>query len=169
MEARDNFRGANEAQDLQNGNPASLGTIPQERQDDSTLLELDRQFTVLVSELLAVERDNKQRVHNDSTATDGRCPVNVQLDEEAATQRIESVLSRLEEIERGIMLSSAHTIVGLGVKARHAAYVTSEHWNAPTDRIDWDAQAIRLLIEAVCRMAHMPLPFRDREGNPLIL
>jgi hypothetical protein len=49
----------------------------------------------------------------------------------------------------------------LGVKARHAAYVMSEHWEAPIDRIDWDAQAVRLLIEAICDFACTPLPLRN--------
>jgi hypothetical protein len=157
MEAR-TFQVPNEAQDAQNENPVGLGAPPQLFQDDSTLLELDRQFTALMSEILAVERENKQRVHNHSTAVDGRHPVQEQFDEEAATQRIEAVLSRLERIERGIMQTPANTIVGLGVKARHAAHVTSEFWNTPVDRLDWDAQAARLLIEAVCKMAQMPLP-----------
>ncbi len=160
-----NFRSPNEEQDLGNGNQASLGTMPQMLPDNSPLLELDKQFTALTSEILAVEREYKECVHRRSTALDGRYSVHVQLDEETATQRIESVLSRLEQIERRIMLTSAHTIVGLGVKARHAAYVTSEYWSAPIDRMDWDMQAIRLLIEAVCKIAQVPLPFHDREAR----
>jgi hypothetical protein len=158
------FRPPNMELDLLNEDPASLGTIPQTLQDDSQLLELDKQFTDLMSEILAAERECKERVHSGSTAMDGRHPVHVQLDEETTIQKIESVLSRLEQIERNIMLTPAQTIVGLGVKARHAAHVTSEYWSAPIDRIDWDAQAVRLLIEAVCKFAKMPLPFHDREA-----
>jgi hypothetical protein len=157
MEVR-TFQVPNEAQNARNENPVDVGAVPQVLQADSALLELDRQFTALMSEVLAVERENKQRVHNHSTAIDGRHPAQDRFDEEAATQRMEAVLSRLERIERGIMQTPANTIAGLGVKARHAAHVTSEFWNAPIDRIDWDAQAVRLLIEAVCRMAQMPLP-----------
>jgi hypothetical protein len=47
------------------------------------------------------------------------------------------------------------------VKARHAAYVMSHYWEEPIDKIDWEAQAIRQLIEAVCNFAHTPLPFRS--------
>jgi hypothetical protein len=159
-----NFRPPNEEQDIQHEDPAGLGPIPQTLQDDSPLLELDKQFTDLMSEILAVEREYKENVHGRSTAMAGRRSVDVQQDEETITQQIESVLSRLEQIERNIMLTPAHTIVGLGVKARHAAYVTSEYWSAPIDRIDWDAQAVRLLIEAVCKFARMPLPFQDREA-----
>jgi hypothetical protein len=55
----------------------------------------------------------------------------------------------------------------LGVKARHAAYVMSEYWDAPIDKIDWDAWAVRLLIEAVCESAGLSLPFRgDDEKTP---
>jgi hypothetical protein len=68
-------------------------------------------------------------------------------------------LRRLEPVEAAIMAAPAHTFAGLGVKARLAAYVMSEYWNGPIDRIDWDARAVRLLIEAVCKSAGTPLPF----------
>ena len=73
---------------------------------------------------------------------------------------IEAMLGRLEPIERAIMATPARTVAGLGVKARHAAYVMSEYWDAPIDKIDWDARAVRLLIEAVCESAGLSLPFR---------
>jgi hypothetical protein len=156
-----NFPSPDEEQDRRDEDPASRGKISQTL-DDNSLLELDKQFTLLLSEILAVQRECKGSVHNYSTAADGRYPGHDQS-EEAATQRIEGVLRRLEQIEREIMLTSARTIVGLGVKARHTAYVTSENWSAPIDRLDWDAQAVRLLIEAVCKIAKMPLPFHDCE------
>jgi hypothetical protein len=59
------------------------------------------------------------------------------------------------------MATPARTITGLGIKARHAAYLVSEYWDAPIDQIDWDARAVRLLIEAVCRTAGVLLPFAD--------
>jgi hypothetical protein len=67
------------------------------------------------------------------------------------------MLGRLAPIERAL---PARTIAGLGVKARHDAYVMSQHWEEPVDQIDWEAKAVRLLIEAVCEVARMPLPFR---------
>jgi hypothetical protein len=70
---------------------------------------------------------------------------------------IESMLCRLEPVERAIMAAPARTVAGLGVKARHAAYVVSEYWDAPVDRIDWDARAVRLLIEALCDAAGVSL------------
>jgi hypothetical protein len=39
----------------------------------------------------------------------------------------------------------------------------SEYWNTPIDRIDWDARAVRLLIEAVCRVADVPLVLCDAD------
>lgn len=71
---------------------------------------------------------------------------------------MEALLASLCPIEQAIMETPARTIAGLGVKARHAAYLISEYWDAPIDRIDWDARAVRLLIEAVCNVAHVPLP-----------
>jgi hypothetical protein len=38
--------------------------------------------------------------------------------------------------------------------------VLSQYWEAPIDRIDWDARAVPLLIEAVCDVARTLLPFR---------
>ena len=55
------------------------------------------------------------------------------------------------------MATSAQTVVGLGVKARHAAYVISEYWAEPLEKTDWDRRAVRLLIEAVCVVAGQPL------------
>jgi hypothetical protein len=86
-------------------------------------------------------------------------------DDGADTKQIEALLERLYPIERAIMQTPARTIAGLGVKARHAAHVLSQHWEAPIDRIDWDAQAMRLLIEAICDFAHTPLPFRNLKGD----
>jgi hypothetical protein len=56
------------------------------------------------------------------------------------------------------MATPARTITGLGVKARHAAYAMSHYWEAPIDQIDWDARTMRLLIEAACGLANVPLP-----------
>jgi hypothetical protein len=37
----------------------------------------------------------------------------------------------------------------------------SHYWEEPIDQIDWDSQAVRLLIEAVCNFAGTPMPFAD--------
>jgi hypothetical protein len=77
----------------------------------------------------------------------------------------ESILERLYPIERAIMETRARTIAGLGVKARHAAHVISQYWDVPIDKIDWDAQTIRLLIEAVCDFAPKPLPSHNLKAG----
>jgi hypothetical protein len=74
---------------------------------------------------------------------------------------IEATLVSLEPIERAIMAIPARTIAGLGVKARHVAYVISDHWDPPIDQIDWDARAVRSLIEAVCELASIPFSFES--------
>jgi hypothetical protein len=72
----------------------------------------------------------------------------------------EAILAALYPIELAIMQTRAQTITGLAVKARHAAYVMSQYWEAPLDQIDWDARTVRLLIEAVCETAGASPIFR---------
>ena len=72
-------------------------------------------------------------------------------------EKLDAALAQLAPIEQAIMATPAQTIIGLGVKARHAAYVLSECWAEPLERIDWDRRAVRLLIEAVCLVAGRPL------------
>ncbi len=75
------------------------------------------------------------------------------------------VLTRLGPIEQAIMQTQAHTIGGLGVKARHLAYVMSQYWDPPLDQLDWDERAVRLLVEAVCNVAPTPLQVREKTNN----
>jgi hypothetical protein len=122
---------------------------PTARENDAALLTLQKRFDALTAELNA----DVERLHEE-------------IGGGALMRRVEAILARLDLIERAIMETPAFTLAGLGVKARHAAYVLSQHWEAPIDRIDWDARAIRLLIEAVCQVARIPLPFsslRDDE------
>jgi hypothetical protein len=58
-----------------------------------------------------------------------RTGVDAPMDHEAGTGQVEAILARLDPIERAIMATPARTIAGLGVKARHAAYVTSQYWS----------------------------------------
>ena len=113
------------------------------RENDAVLLALEKRFNALAAEL---DRDVE-------------C-LREEVGREALTKEVEATLARLAPIERAIMETPACTIAGLGVKARHAAHVLSQYWKAPIDRIDWDARAVRLLIEAVCDVARMPLPVR---------
>jgi hypothetical protein len=128
---------------------------------DSALLALAEQFEALTTELAASQLplseftsppDRQLLIHDSQLAG---------TDADARTKRAETILARLYPIEQAIMQTRARTIAGLGVKARHAAYVMSHHWEEPIDQIDWEAQAIRLLIEAVCDIARAPLPFRS--------
>jgi hypothetical protein len=108
--------------------------------DDSSLLALGKQFEEIA--------DKVRKLYDSAPPTD-------QL------ELVEAMLGRLEPVERAIMAIPARTIAGLGVKARHAAYVMSEFWDAPIDQIDWDARVVRLLIEAVCESSSVSLPFRS--------
>jgi hypothetical protein len=134
--------------------PGDQTTPAAQLEDDFALVQLDTTFVTLLSEISALEPER-------SYGRGRRDAENVRSDEASRTQKIESVLARLEPVERAIMATPARTIVGLGVKARHAAYVVSEHWDSPIEQIDWDARAVRLLIEAVCKIAGVRLPFTN--------
>jgi hypothetical protein len=108
--------------------------------DDSDLIVLGKQFEDAITEIRALY---------DPASPDDHLNL------------IEDVLVSLEPIEQAIMAIPARTIAGLGVKARHAAHVVSEYWDAPIDQIDWDARAVRFLIEAVCNLARTPLSFES--------
>jgi hypothetical protein len=132
--------------------------------DDSGLLILEEQFDCLVTALHAAQKasgelaicpDQRSLVRDSLQAG-----VEAVSDHEAGTEQVDTILARLYPIEQAIMTTPACTIAGLGVKARHVAYVMSQYWEVPIDRIDWDARAVRLLIEAVCDFARRRLPFR---------
>ncbi|MGJ4952464.1 hypothetical protein [Bradyrhizobium sp. HKCCYLS20291] len=126
---------------------------------DFALVQLDTTFITLLSEISALE----------SWHVDGREPrdaENLRSDGTSRTQKIESVLANLAPIELAIMHTPARTIVGLGIKARHAAHVVSEHWDVPIEQMEWDARAVRLLIEAICKLADVRLPFPMTRAAP---
>ncbi len=121
------------------GHDTEIGFAMQATDEDSALMTLGEQFEGVAAQIQKLQS----------------------LGSEAHLEEIEDALRRLEPIERAIMQTPALTALGHGVKARHAAHVVSEYWNAPIDQIDWDARAVRLLIEAVCETAGLPLPLRD--------
>ena len=124
--------------------------------DDAGLLALETQFNELAAELVTAQNAS------DAIGLEAGLPIRgSEAGQDAKTREAEAILARLDPIEQAIMATPARTIAGLGVKARHAAYVMSHYWEAPIDRIDWDARAVRLLIEAVCDFTHTPLPFAD--------
>jgi len=138
--------------------PAGRTVLAEQLPDDFALVQLDTAFVTLLSEISALEPR-----HGDGHGP--RDAERIPSDEASRTRKVESVLARLDPVERAIMATPARTIVGLGIKARHAAYVVSEHWDAPIEQIDWDARAVRLLIEAVCKAAGVRLPFPDKAGQ----
>jgi hypothetical protein len=126
---------------------------------DSALLGLESQFNALAANLAAAQGTQGEFaicLHQRRGWVE-QADVEVGSDHEARMREVEEILARLDPIERAIMATKARTIAGLGVKARHAAYVTSQYWNEPIDKIDWEARAVRLLIEAVCDAAPRPL------------
>ena len=152
----------------QSGNGVGSVGCSTETGDDGGLLALEAKLTDLVAELLAAQRAIGGEPILDSdelpAVPDGAGSVTESVSRsEVQTRHVEAILERLYPIERAIMAAPAHTIIGLGVKARHAAYVMSQYWEEPTDKIDWDARIIRLLIEAVCYVARTPLSFRTPE------
>ena len=123
---------------------------------DTALLNLERQFKDVAAGLFAIQRaENESATCSVSRSLGPSCE---RLRDENSLQ-VEAILAQLAPIESAIMSTRACTLLGLGVKARHAAHVLSQYWDEPVDQIDWDAKAVRLLIEAVCEVAHMPLPF----------
>jgi len=74
-----------------------------------------------------------------------------------SAERMEAILALLDPIERAIMATPAATVVGLGVKARHAAHVLSHCWIDAASTLDWDMRAVRLLIESTCSVAGVGL------------
>lgn len=120
------------------------GTPSSSIKGDTFLLTLEQEFISVAAEL-------KRKVD---------C-AREELADEAQTKADEHVLARLAPIERAIMETPAETIAGLSVKARHVASVLSEYWQVPIDQIDWEARAVRLLIESICNIAHRPLVWRD--------
>ncbi|WP_316158711.1 MULTISPECIES: hypothetical protein [unclassified Bradyrhizobium] len=133
--------------------PSADQTDPaQQLEPDFTLVQLDTTFVTLLSEIFALESPH---VHD----REPRDAEQVCSDEASRTQKVEAILARLAPIERAIMAAPAQTIVGLGIKARHAAYVVSEYWDVPIEHMEWDARAVRLLIDAICNVAGVRLPF----------
>jgi hypothetical protein len=131
--------------------------------DDLPLLALERQFNEMIAKLLAITRAYKEPARQPvppcpNRSIDGAAAKHALADQ---TRDVEAILAALYPIELAIVQTRAQTITGLAVKARHAAYVMSQYWEAPLDHIDWDARTVRLLIEAVCETAGASPIFRS--------
>jgi hypothetical protein len=138
---------------------AEAGRPARPAEADSALLALAEQLDSLRAELGAVQGLNGEL--NITLRRGSRPETDAGGDCDSRTGQTEAVLARLYPIELTILATPACTINGLGVKARHAAYVMSEYWEAPINQLDWDARTVRLLIEAVCNFAGTPLPFGE--------
>jgi hypothetical protein len=121
---------------------------------DAVLVALGLKFEALSSELEALQNE---QVDTSAAVVQRGDQVNGEGTISPLDQRIEAVLTLLYPIERAIMATPAMTIVGLGVKARHAAQVLSHYWTHSPERLDWDARAVRLLIESTCTVAGVEL------------
>ncbi|WP_316226751.1 MULTISPECIES: hypothetical protein [unclassified Bradyrhizobium] len=109
---------------------------------DATLSALEEQFIALAAELDRGVSDQSKQADEYATAHD------------------EALLACLDPIERAIMETPANTVKGLSIKARHLAYVLSEYWESPIDEIEWQGRAVRLLVEEICKIAHVPVDIR---------
>jgi hypothetical protein len=137
--------------------------------DDDALLALEQQFEILAREFsmllkTSATQDGKGKRRNGRDAARAERSGELTLASDGANslapeqlEELEAALARLAPVEQAIMATPAQTVLGLGVKARHAAYVVSEYWAEPLEKADWDRPAVRLLIEAVCLVAGRPL------------
>jgi hypothetical protein len=121
---------------------------------DATLVALGSKLEALSAELSVLQNDKATPFF--PTAARGEELIGGTALNPSA-QRIEEILALLDPIERAIMATPAQTVVGLGVKARHAAHVLSHYWMDSTDALDWDVRAVRLLIESTCSVAGVGL------------
>lgn len=122
-----------------------------ESNPDAVLVALGRSFEALSAELASLQQQDEHAA--------ACCDAQTHLAAVVApgVERIEAVLSSLAPIERAIMAIPATTVVGLGVKARHAAHVLSNYWMDAPESLDWDARTVRHLIESACSVAGVKL------------
>ena len=75
----------------------------------------------------------------------------------AVTNEIQDVHHwRTDELMQAIWTTPAHSLAGLGIKARAAAFACSSYWAEPFTELDWDKKGSRALIEAVLDVAGLP-------------
>jgi len=120
---------------------------------DAELVALGLRFEALSAELAVLQGQESEKPSALTQRSDRKGNAVIT----PSVQRIETLLKRLEPIERAIMAIPAMTVAGLGVKARHAAHVLSHYWTDSPERLDWDARAVRRLIESTCILAGVAL------------
>lgn len=147
-----------------------------ESDPDAGLVALGLKFDALSSELEALQKeqvDSRSAVVPRGDRLEG-APTISPLD-----QRIEAVLTLLYPIERAIMATPAITIVGLGVKARHAAQVLSHYWtelarkarlgcasSPPADKVDLHCRRRGIAVITAVRFEALT-DERSRRDPPL--
>jgi hypothetical protein len=82
----------------------------------------------------------------------------VETGNDVAGQKVETVSREIYPIEDQIMETPARTVAGLRVKAMLTVSVATRLWEKPFRDLDYDQQAMRSLIEAVCAVAGLDLP-----------
>lgn len=134
-----------------------------ESDPDAELVALGRRFEALSAELELLQREE---VNKPSVSAQHRERPKGEARSTPTAERIDALLRSLDPIERAIMAMPAMTVVGLGVKAHHAAHVFSHYWSSSPDRLDWDARTVRLLIESTCSVAGVGLrSLQQRESK----
>jgi hypothetical protein len=103
--------------------------------DYGGLRTLELQLDDLVSELLAARKANGELITSSIGGRSFRTVRKRVLRPHPIMKpkQVEGMLARLYLIEQAIMATLGYTIAGLGVKARHAAYVMSQYWEEPID------------------------------------
>jgi hypothetical protein len=75
----------------------------------------------------------------------------------AATAELENVHHwSTDKLMREIWATPAHSMAGLGIKAKAAALACNHYWDKPFGELDWDYKGPRALIEAVLDVAGLP-------------
>lgn len=124
---------------------------------DAELAALGQEFEALSAKLAELVVLQRQEVVAPNRAVQRGERLNGEGMISPSAERIEALLKLLEPIERAIIAVPAVSVVGLGVKARHAAHVLSHYWTDSPERLDWDARAVRRLIESTCTVAGVAL------------
>jgi hypothetical protein len=128
-----------------------------ETDPDAELVALGRKFEAISAELAKLMVLQREEVDALSPVTQPGERFKGEAMISPSVERIEAVLRLLDPIERAIIAIPATTVVGLGVKARHAAHVLSHYWTDTPERLDWHTRAVRLLIESTCTVAGVGL------------
>jgi hypothetical protein len=99
---------------------------------DAVLIELGRQFEILYAQSLEAEAGAK-------------------------FDRVTELSNPIDLLRRQIESTTPHTLMGLAIKVRAAAYYAADLWD-DSDENDWTGQMARDLAEHICAVAGAPHP-----------